>query len=317
MPCSFCRSRSHNIRYCNSPEIQYITENLIDEAVSSVRHCNYQRFSQVVNRMHVNQIKIACIHWHNTISPELYDALSSMPNTIPQIRCNFSREKYIFIVMWLYLKIAHCITPEEHVIYENGYSITECFRERLEYLRRIVIFGMSEYDSYDIYLEFILEDRDRYLNAVSRRIDFDSVAFGFSSPSVFEEQHVSKTKKYSFLIEQGDADDFKKDIYMDEEGSYVDCPICYEKITPSCVVLGCKHNVCTECFVGYLNSRNSAVTCAICRADIANVKTYDEEFVDKLKSYTNAEDNYAEKLIHEEHVPERFEDGDNIVINLV
>ena len=314
MPCSFCRSRSHNIRYCNSPEVQHITENLFDEAIYCAQHCNYQRFSDIIDNMSTDKIKIACIHWHNTVSPVLYQTMLDSHNTIPEIRCNFNREKYRFIAMWLYLVTAYYISDQEDVIPLNGYLNTQRFQERLEYLRRIVINGMSPYQSFNIYVEFIINMGQLDLNEV-RRNYYDLASYGYSNSLLYEEE-VSKTKKFSFIIEQGDAEDFKKDIRIDEEESHTDCPICYENITNSCVVLGCKHNQCTDCFVTYLKSRqNTTISCAICRANICRIKTYNQKCTDTLNAFIHAPEKEEELVIS--HIPERFEDGDNIVINLV
>jgi hypothetical protein len=151
------------------------------------------------------------------------------------------------------------------------------------------------------------------LDGVRVNLNYDPALYG----NAYAQQQISGTRKinqFSFAIEQGTAADFKKDVRMDEGESHSDCPICYENITEACVVLGCTHHVCASCFVTYLNTRNHAVNCVVCRATIQTVKTYDEEFMDTLKTFVSPED--KDDLEKAPHVPERFEDGDNIVINL-
>jgi hypothetical protein len=261
----------------------------------------------------MNDIKIACMHWHNTISPELYRNLLDQTNTIPEIRCNFNREKYSYIALWLYLSDAFYNIDEEDLIYEHGEYIVMCFKERLEYLRRIVIRGMSHHQSYNLYLQYILNDNQLNLDGVRVNLNYDSALYG--NAYAHSNTGIDKIKQFSFAIEQGTVADFKKDVRMDEGENHSDCPICYENITEACVVLGCTHHVCASCFVTYLNTRNHAINCVVCRASIQKVKTYDEEFMDKLKTYVSPND--EDDLENTHHVPERFEDGDNIVINLV
>ena len=291
MPCSFCRSRSHTINYCNSPQIQEITSKLRDEAIECVKQCNYQKFSTSVTLLTINKIKVACMFWHNTISPELYSNLLEQTNTIPEIRATFTRDKYRHIAKWLYLTDAFDNMNEEDLVRDNGIYGVECFKERIEYLRRIVIQGMSEYDSYEVYLDFILNDRQRYLNEVSlsHNVQFNLVeSYGFSRPYYSMRQPDPQvTKKFSFLIEHEKAD-------SEEEDSIQSCPVCYDDHTKSsCVMLGCNHSLCVTCFVGYLKSRNSDIHCSICRADILNAKIYNSAQMDTLKAFV--QDNQEEE----------------------
>jgi hypothetical protein len=279
-------------------------------------------FASVVTLMDIQQIKIACMYWHTTISAELYSNLLNQTNTIPEIFANFNITKYRHIALWLYLTDAFDNMTEEDLVQNNGISSVECFKERIEYLRRIVIDGMSESESYDVYLDFILNDRIRYLNEVSRRLHYDVAAVGFANPYIYGGEQVKfiNQNQFSFHIEQVDPKDFKKDVFGNEEvHTLPDCPICYENITSSCVVLGCNHNLCSGCFVTYLKSRTNNINCAICRASIIKVKTYTEECATKLKPFIRVDDESASSAaaVADAHVPERFEDGDNIVINLV
>jgi hypothetical protein len=252
--------------------------------------------------MTITKIKVACMFWHNTISPELYSNLLEQTNTIPEIRANFTRDKYRDIAKWLYLTDALHSMNEEDLVHDNGIYSVECFKERIEYLRRIVIQEMSEYDSYEVYLDFILNDRQRYLNEVSlsHNVQFTLVeAYGFSSPYYSMRQPDPKvTKRFSFLIEQE-----KTKKTESEEDNIQTCPVCYDDHTnSSCVMLGCNHSLCVTCFVGYLKSRNSDIQCSICRAGIVNVKIYNSVHMDTLKAFV--QDN-----IEATEEEEEYEDG--------
>lgn len=323
MPCSFCKSRQHNIRHCNSQRARDIVSHLHYLANEHVASCNYSSFYNVVSVMNVNQLKIACMHWHNTISPAMYTTLLSTTDTIPEIRCDFIKEKYVFIAMWLYLSDAFYSSVENMLIIDNGFTRVFWFKERIAYLHRIVMRGMSPQQSRVLYLEFIINRRQEFVDDVTRRINADPGSFGIINAGIVNN---ANPNKYSFIIEQVvDLEDCKE--CQDKEVD--DCPICYETLTSKRVVMGCNHSMCTGCFANYLDSRSKSnaksICCAICRGDILITKTYSEECTQKLNvfqigyvcSSTNGKEEINGSGPHPPHIPERFEDGENIVINLV
>jgi hypothetical protein len=318
MPCSFCRSREHNIRYCNSSEVRNITSSLTRSANSHAAQFDYSGFLANVNRLTHNEVKIAALFWHTTIPSADYELLVLDGETVPVIECNYTKEKYVYIVLWLYLNYAFSNSgPENLSIGNTSMERIGLFIERLEYLKRIVVDGMSNMQSTNLYVENVIASGNSRIPVpvdlfqFPRRIDFDnyqydSAAFGFGSGFA---RNNDFNNKFEFNIEEvGDSTDFAK-IPVE------DCPICYETLTESCVELGCTHITCSGCFILYLKSRKSAeICCSLCRADILTVKTYDKELIPDLECYSNS---VIHKPAPEPHVPERFEDGDNIVINLV
>jgi hypothetical protein len=269
--------------------------------------------------MNHNELKIAALFWHTSIPSDEYEVLLIEGETIPPIQSNYSREKYYYIVLWLYLDRAFSSSNQPAILSVPaiGMERVEQYLERLDYLRRIVIEGMSVIESSTLYADIF---RRRIINRRSifqspqpsfnlqRRIDFDAAAFGFITNHNFN-------NKFEFNIEElGDSSDFAKE-------PVADCPICYETLTESCVKLGCNHVTCSGCFILYLKTRKSAdICCSLCRADILTVKTYDKELIPDLNNYSNRVNTKPEPEIQNQdvpHVPERFEDGDNIVINFV
>jgi len=197
MPCSFCRSHEHNIRYCNSPEVHQIVSRLARDAGRYTRSFDYSAFARIVHAMTHNELKIAALFWHTTIPSAEYENLLLEENAIPLIQCNYSREKYLHIVMWLYLDYAfsHC-QPAILSAPQSGMYRVGNFIERLEYLHRIVIEGMNVRDSYQLYMDYVNgpsigngnnRSRTRFQSppptfnvAAALQIDFDEAAFGFT-----------------------------------------------------------------------------------------------------------------------------------------
>lgn len=310
MPCSFCRSHEHNIRYCNSPQVNAIVSRIAQDANTCSRNFDYNGFARTVHRLNHSELKIAALFWHTSIPSAEYEMLLLEGDVIPVIQCNFSRDKFLYIVLWLYLDYAYSNNePAILSLPDIGMNRIGLFLERLEFLRRIVIDGMNVMRSLTIYSSVIRENavhRSRFQSPqpFPRRIDFDSAAFGYA------QRHFNN--KFEFNIEElGDSSDFAKT-------PDTDCPICYETLTESCVKLGCNHVTCSGCFILYLKTRNTPnICCSLCRADILTVKTYDKELIPDLKHYTNVDDKPIEDVPRVPHVPERFDEGDNVVINFV
>ena len=358
MPCSFCRSHEHNIRYCNSPMVSNIVSQLSRDANRHTMQFDYRGFATIVHRMPLIELKIAALFWHTTIPAADYESLLLDGDSIPVIQCNYARDKYFYIVLWLYLDYTFstgrpAIVSAQHTSMER----ISIFLERLEFLRRIVIEGMTVIEASNLFRNSIrftrlayvrrnvtedmthMQSADSYRNVirtsdggnsiprprfqsptpvyVPRRIDFDNyqydpAALGFTNYNALSSYQFNN--KFEFIIEElGDSSDFAKE-------PNTDCPICYDTLTTACVKLGCAHHICSGCFILYLKTRNNPnICCSLCRADILSVKTYDEELIPDLRKYSTQPvvDPEPEIQMPEPHVPERFEDGDNIIINLV
>jgi hypothetical protein len=334
MPCSFCRSHEHNIRFCNSPEVQNITSRLAQQANIHSARFDYSGYLTLVCRMPLVELKIAALFWHTSMSPEEYHNLiiNDAP-LLPAIECNYTRDKYLYIVLWLYLDYAfsNC-HPDSFTRRANMQQIGN-FIERLEYLRRIVIDGMTNVESTRLYINNIMMQRGefRYYNYFNN-YQYESSVYDLSAVfgSVVANNNVNI--KFEFNIEEvGNSIDFAKI-------PVADCPICYETLTKSCVELGCTHITCGGCFILYLKSRKiHEINCSLCRADILTVKTYDKELIPDLECYTNNAYPEIQMPLDQQqlpdadpeiqmpvpaaalphYVPEIFDEGDNVVINFV
>lgn len=308
MPCcSYCRSNQHTIRNCNSPEVYNIVSRLTHWSSIHAGRFDFSGFFNLVQRMTMIQLKISALFWHISIPPHEHQHLLTEGDQIPLIQCNYSRDKYVYIVAWLYLNYAvRNSAVENFEIEDTSVARMFIFIERLRYLQRIVINGMSHPQSNNLYIERVVNNRQiDYHGALlhpdrrPRIIDFNHLQYNQATVHRFN-------NKFKFIIEElGNSCDFAKE-------QLTDCPICYESIGESCIILGCKHATCSGCFISYLKTRKTHdICCSLCRADIVSVKTYNNQCITDLKKYNiSCNENPP-------HVPEVFDEGENIVINLV
>jgi hypothetical protein len=69
-----------------------------------------------------------------------------------------------------------------------------------------------------------------------------------------------------------------------------ECAICYEESIPKKhnVTLNCKHQFCKDCFKGCLKSTTKDFpSCALCRADISEIKVHDESVKSEFDEFIN------------------------------
>jgi hypothetical protein len=276
--------------------------------------------------MSTTQLKISALFWHTNIPPSEYELLVAEGDQIPIIQCNYSRNKYLYIVAWVYLNYSVRNSDlENFALEETDVAQISRFIERLQYLQRIVMNGMTHHQSNILYIDRLVNNRqpqnqERTLlwnnNRRRRIIDFNNYHYDPAALGV-----LNFNNKFKFVIEEvGNSNDFAKE-------QLTECPICYESISESCVIMGCKHSTCSGCFISYLKTRKSdSICCSLCRANIISVKTYDNEFIPHLKKYSsmtgdcnnnNDDDSIHDPEIQTPHIPEVFDEGDNIVINFV
>ena len=279
--CSYCRSTMHNIRGCNSLDIDILSE-CHQQAFLVIRQSN-TRFA--TKDLYTNWL----LHTYNLQQLKVV-AVTRMNSRISGLNKADYAEK-----IWY---INNCVYEDVEDVEEVGWSIDRLPNANPEITfntNTIPLVGFQTPPTMSPRIEppeierqnnVILDSDDEllinshngpqigfgyipsFVNWRSRR-----ATFGNGSQSyVKRNKNISIKKQELIGLSELLGDDFE-------------CSICYETQNKSMkLVLGCNHEFCTECIIKMLKTSNKP-RCAFCRDEMKEFIVYNNEELNKLEDY--------------------------------
>lgn len=267
MSCSFCQNPDHNIRNCNSLQIQNICNRIkvfVTEAISGNDY-NESTFMYRIRSFRLRELKVACIHWKYFCDPELLTDFN-----IPEIRATLNYNTYIYIVIWLYIYMEHRYNESFLQHSRNRMTAYKGFwiMQRRKFWRNLGLLNMDHIHARSLYINALDEYQTRH-NLYSR----DELS-GQPLPP----------RKFEFDINVCSADVIIAAEVDDE------CPICYDELKNETSIRNqCGHSICVGCFEKYMDTmipKTSDPCCSICRSVFKKIDIYSDTILSSIVKYT-------------------------------
>lgn len=260
MPCSFCRNPQHNIRSCNSIQIQNICNRIKGFVADAIAGNNYNEsiFMNNIRSFRLKDLRAACIHWKYSCDPEILDDFN-----IPEIRATLNYNTYICIVMWLFIYVEH---RHNETFLQHSSNPTHAYNGFWIMLRRrfwhnLGILNMNHNHAYTLYVDAL----DRIARATTRAL-----------------VTTREPRKFEFDINICHTA-LDVAIVVDE------CPICYDELNLETNIRNqCGHSICIGCFEKYMDTmipKTSDPCCSICRSIFKKIDIYSDSILPLIEKY--------------------------------
>ena len=289
--CSYCESATHNIRGCDSPDINILCD-AASTAFVTIRRTNTQEQTKdlyttwLKNTYNLRQLKVIAVTRMNDMvsgrtKADYADKVWYVNNFVYEMALEEEVEEVEEVeveeVSWY---IDRNPNPSTEL---DGFQTPETMSPRgppeLVRQNNNIILNDDDDDDYDYD-----DDDDELL--INSRFPPPHIGFGYI-PSISR----NDIRRSSVRLRVREIPTFDINVKIQEFiGLYellednFECPICYETHDKSLkLVLGCNHEFCTGCVIETLKTNKSQ--CAFCRDEMKQFIVYNEKELDKFKNY--------------------------------
>ena len=282
--CSYCRSRMHNIRGCNSLDIEVLL-NCLQQAFAIIRRTNTQTVTKdlythwLLHTYNLQQLKVV--------------AVTRMDSRVSGLNKADYADKIWYIVNYMYEN-----NDEEEVIEEVEWIIDRLpnpdeFQTPPTMSPRDAPPEIVRQSNSIILTDDDL-DHELMINSFNsprnspRRNDASIIIQGFDY--IQEMNHYNRVRGSGVLDLRIESEKLDINVKTQEfiglaellEDNF-ECSICYENQDKSMkLVLGCNHEFCTECIIKTLETNNKP-RCAFCRDVMKDFTVYNKKELNKFK----------------------------------